>query len=95
MIEEARGWTRGLVELPDRECVDLEIVRDKPWMASCDYLGDLRSRIAVHVDLPLPGIEVLVLAGHETYPGHQTERCCKEHLLVRRCAFVTCSRHGM
>jgi hypothetical protein len=31
VIEEARVWTRGLVELPDGECVDLEIVRDKPW----------------------------------------------------------------
>jgi hypothetical protein len=82
-IEEARGWTRGLVELPDGEGVVLEIVRDKSWMASCDYLGDLRSRIAVNVDLPLSAIELLILAIHETYPGHHAERCCKEHLLVR------------
>jgi hypothetical protein len=52
-------------------------------MASCDYLGDLRSRIAVNVDLPLSAIELLILASHETYPGHHAERCCKEHLLVR------------
>jgi hypothetical protein len=83
VIAEARAWTRGLVELPDGEGVVLEIVRDKPWMASCDYLGDLRSRIAVNVDLPLSAIELLILASHETYPGHHTERCCKEHLLVR------------
>jgi hypothetical protein len=83
VIKEARAWTRGLVELPDGEGVVLEIVRDKPWMASCDYLGDLRSRIAVNVDLPLSAIELLILASHETYPGHHTERASKEHLLVR------------
>ena len=83
VVEEARAWTRGLVELPDGEGVVLEIVRDKPWWASCDYLGDLRSRVAVNVDLPMSAVELLVLALHETYPGHHTERCCKEHLLVR------------
>ena len=84
VIEEARAWTRGLVELPAGEGVVLEIVRDQPWWASCDYLGDLRSRIAVNVTLPLSAIELLILALHETYPGHHTERCSKEHLLVHR-----------
>jgi hypothetical protein len=82
-IEEARSWTRGVVELPDGEGVALEIVRDEPWMAFCEYLGDLRSRIAVNVDLPMSVIELLVVAMHETYPGHHAERCCKEQLLVR------------
>jgi hypothetical protein len=82
-INEARAWTRDLIELPEGEGVVLEIVRDKPWWASCDYLGDLCSRIAINVDLPMSSIEVLVLASHETYPGHHTERSCKEHLLVR------------
>jgi hypothetical protein len=82
-INEARARTRDLIELPAGEGVALEIVRDKPWWASCDYLGDLRSRIAINVDLPMSSIEVLVLAAHETYPGHHTERCTKEHLLVR------------
>jgi hypothetical protein len=83
VIEEARAWTRGLVELPAGEGVVLEIVRDKPWWASCDYLGDLRSRIAVNLDLPMSATDLLVLAIHETYPGHHAERCSKEHLLVR------------
>jgi hypothetical protein len=82
-IEEARAWTRGLVELPTGEGILLEVVHDKPWWASCDYLGDLRSRVAVNVDLPMAAIELLVLASHETYPGHHAERCSKEHLLVR------------
>src|SRR2546421_2297489 len=83
VIEEARAWTRRLVALPDGEGVVLEIVRDRPWWAFCSYLGDLRSRIVVNVDLPLSAIDLLVLAMHETYPGHHAERCSKEHLLVR------------
>jgi hypothetical protein len=83
VIEEARAWAGRLVELPEGEGVALEVVHDKPWWASCDYLGGLRSRIAVNVDLPMSAIELLILALHETYPGHHTERSCKEHVLVR------------
>jgi hypothetical protein len=71
VIEEARAWTTRLV------------VRDKPWMAFCGYHGNLHSRIEVNVDLPQSALELLVLAMHETYPGHHAERCCKEHFLVR------------
>ena len=83
VIEEARGWTGNLIELPDGEGVELEIVRDEPWVAFCHYLGDLRSRIEVNVDLPMSAIELLVLTIHETYAGHHAERCLKERLLVR------------
>ena len=83
VIEEARAATAGLVELPHGEGVALEVVRDEPWWASCVYVGDLASRISVNVSLPMSPIELLILAVHETYPGHHVERCCKEHLLVR------------
>jgi hypothetical protein len=83
VIEEARGWTRRLVGLPEGESVDLQIVHDKSWMAFCGYLGSLRSRIAVNVDLPMSAIELLRLAIHETYAGHHAERCSKEQRLVR------------
>ena len=73
------AWSR----FPTEKGVVLEIVREKPWLAFCEYLGDLRSRIAVNVDLPMSAIELLHLAIHETYPGHHVERCCKEQLLVR------------
>src|SRR5947208_736122 len=56
VIEEARSWTRRLFGLPEGEGVELEIVHDKPWMAFCGYLGNLRSHIAVNVDLPMSGI---------------------------------------
>ena len=83
IIERAREATRDLIDLPDGEGVALEIVHDEPWMAFCNYLGDLRSRIEVNVDLPQSAFALLVLAMHETYPGHHTERACKEQLLVR------------
>ena len=83
VIEAARAWTRAQIGLPDGEEVVLEIVRDRPWLAFCEYLGDLRSRIAVNLDLPLSAVELLRLAIHETYPGHHTERAWKDHLLVR------------
>jgi hypothetical protein len=83
VVEEARAWTLRLVELPEGEGVVVEAVRDVPWMAFCAYLGELRSRIAVNVDLPLSAAELLVVAAHETYPGHHAERAVKEHVLVR------------
>ncbi len=82
VVEEARVRTRDLFGLPAGEEVVLEIVRDEPWLAFCEYLGDLRSRISVNVDLPVSALELLVLSMHETYPGHHAERCSKEHLLV-------------
>jgi hypothetical protein len=83
VIEEARRQTRSLIELPAGEAVELEIVHDKPWWGSCDYLGELRSHIAVNADLPMSAMDLLILALHETYPGHHTERAAKEHVLVR------------
>ena len=82
-FRDQSSFTDSLHIKPAGEGVVLEIVRDKPWWASCDYLGDLRSRIAVNVTLPMSAIELLILTLHETYPGHHVERSCKEHLLVR------------
>jgi hypothetical protein len=84
IIAEARSQTLNhLVELPTGEGVALEIVRDVPWMAYNHYLGDLRGQISVNVDLPISAINLLHIALHETYPGHQAERACKEDRLVR------------
>ena len=83
VIEGARVRTGDLFGLPEGEGVTLEIVRGEPWLAFCEYLGDFRSRISVNVDLPMSAIELLWIATHETYPGHHTERCLKEHILVR------------
>src|SRR4051812_4154099 len=82
-IAEARRLSSGIVDLPDGEEVELELVRDVAWLGFNRYLGNYRARISVNVDLPHTGFELLRLAIHETYPGHQTERACKEQLLVR------------
>ena len=83
VIEQARSQTRDFVDLPVGEGVVLELTQDEPWMAYNFYLGDLRGRVAVNTSLPMSAIELLHLAIHETYPGHQAERAAKEQLLVR------------
>ena len=77
------GYKRRISSSCPRGGVVLEIVHDKPWLAFCEYLGDLRSHISVNVDLPIPAITLLELTLHETYPGHHAENSCEEHLLVR------------
>src|SRR4029079_715934 len=48
LIDEARAWARGVVELPEGERVDLEVVHDKAWLAFCEYQGGLRSQISMN-----------------------------------------------
>ena len=83
VVEEARARTRDLFGLPDGESIELEYVRDTPWLGYHEYLGDLRGRISVNVDRPRSAISLLGLAVHETYAGHQAEACNKEVALVR------------
>jgi hypothetical protein len=78
-----RDRTRARLELPPGDDVELEEVRDEPWRAFNYYCGDLRSRIAVNVDLPTTGDDVIELAAHEGYPGHHIEHAVKEQRLVR------------
>jgi hypothetical protein len=80
---ELRGATAELVDLPAGESLVVEGVRDEPWWAFNYYLGDLRSRVVVNLDVPTTCDDVVHLAGHEVYPGHHTEHALKEQLLVR------------
>lgn len=82
VISEAQAQTRKLVDLPAGEHTVLETVQDVPWLGYNFYLGNLRGRVAVNVGISKSAIELLDLALHETYPGHQAERACKEQLLV-------------
>jgi hypothetical protein len=88
VIAEARRQTRTLVDLPAGEDVELEIVHDEPWQGFNFYLGDLHGRVAVNDSLPMSALDLLLVAIHETYPGHQAERACKEDLLVRRAGLL-------
>jgi hypothetical protein len=83
LVGELRAWTERAFGLPAGEAVELEPVTDEPWLAFNYYLGELRSRIAVNVELPITGPELVDLLAHETYPGHHIEHVWKEQLLVR------------
>jgi hypothetical protein len=84
IIADLREVTAAELGLPEGEGLEVELVADVPWAAFNYYLGDLRSRIAVSTDLPLPATFVGELTAHETYPGHHTERIWKETQLVRQ-----------
>jgi hypothetical protein len=81
---ELRKVTAELVDLPEGEELVVEGVRDEPWWAFNYYLGDLRSRVVVNLDVPTTCHDVVHLAGHEVYPGHHTEHVVKEQLLIRQ-----------
>jgi hypothetical protein len=80
---EARRRALDLVGLPEDEEVEFEVVTDEPWRAFNYYLGELRSRIAVNLDVPVAASELFHLVAHEAYPGHHTEQSWKESRLVR------------
>jgi hypothetical protein len=83
VIEEARSRTRDLFGLPQGETVEVEYVRDTPWLGYHEYLGELRGRISINVDRPRSAVSLLHLALHESYAGHQAEACNKEVALVQ------------
>ena len=72
----------GLAGLPEH--IDFEIARDVAWSGFNFYLGNFASRVAVNADIGHRMSQFGVLVAHECYPGHHTEHCRKEDLLVRR-----------
>jgi hypothetical protein len=80
---ELRSATATLVELPAGEEATVEPVRAEPWWAFNYYLGGLRSRVVVNLDVPTTCHELVHLAAHEIYPGHHTDHAVKEQLLIR------------
>lgn len=84
LAEDLRERTGVLFGLPEGEAVDFELVTNQPWAGFNYYLGGLRSRVAVNVDLPVLSTSLAHLVAHEAYPGHHTEHCRKEVGLVRR-----------
>jgi hypothetical protein len=80
---ELRTRTRAAFTLPESESTEFTVVTDAPWNAFNDYRGAFRS----HVSLNAAGAHGLsavpILATHEAYPGHHTERCVKDAHLVR------------
>ncbi len=86
--EELRDLTNEAWGLPDGESVEFELVTGKPWSGFNYYLGDLKSKVAINVDLPVMKGGIAHLVAHESYPGHHTEHSRKEVGLVRERAFL-------
>ncbi len=84
LAEDLRDRTKRLFGLPDGERVDFEQVTNEPWSGFNYYLGGLRSRVVINVDLPVLSTSLGHLVAHEAYPGHHTEHSRKEVGLVRR-----------
>ncbi|HEX6395128.1 MAG TPA: hypothetical protein VFZ97_16965 [Acidimicrobiales bacterium] len=84
LAEDFRERTGKAFGLPEGERVDFELVTNKPWSGFNYYLGGLRSKVAINVDLPVPSTNLGPLVAHEAYPGHHTEHCRKEVGLVRQ-----------
>ena len=81
-MRERVAGTTGLADLPEH--IDFEIARDVAWSGFNYYLGGFASRVAVNADIGHRMSQFGVLVAHECYPGHHTEHCRKEDLLVRR-----------
>ncbi|HEX3542222.1 MAG TPA: hypothetical protein VHT75_17445 [Acidimicrobiales bacterium] len=84
LAEDLRARTKALWGLPDDERVEFDLVTNEPWAGFNYYLGNLRSRVVINVDLPVLSTSLGHLVAHEAYPGHHTEHCRKEVGLVRR-----------
>ena len=84
LADDLRERTRAQFGLPDGEQVEWDLVRNRPWAGFNYYLGELRSRVAINIDLPVLTPTLAHLVAHESYPGHHTEHTRKEVGLVRR-----------
>jgi len=68
--------------LPAGETIEFDIERDVSWTGFNYYLGSYSSRVAVNADVGHRMSQFPALVAHECYPGHHTEHCRKEKLLV-------------
>lgn len=83
ILAELRRRTQERFGLPEGEDFSISLVADKPWGGYNWPLGNLKSRIDINTDLPVPLTGLPDLLAHEGYPGHHTEHATKEALLVR------------
>lgn len=77
-----RVLVRDRYGLPPGEEVTYEVVRDRPWNAFNRYLGRYRSVVSLNEPAGADLGALPLIAAHECYPGHHTERSLKEAELV-------------
>jgi len=80
---ELRRLTRERIGLPEGEAFELELVTGERWLGYAEYLGSLRTKISINIDLPVPAVVFVHLTSHEIYGGHHTHRTWIEAELVR------------
>ncbi|GGL84616.1 hypothetical protein GCM10010840_23090 [Deinococcus aerolatus] len=92
ILAELRRRTQTRFGLPEGEDFSISLVSDKPWGGYNWPLGNLKSRIDLNTDLPVPLTGLPDLLAHEGYPGHHTEHATKEARLVREKGWL---EHGI
>ncbi|GAA5151886.1 hypothetical protein GCM10023321_19710 [Pseudonocardia eucalypti] len=79
---ELRALTSARLGLPPGEAVFYELAIDRPWSGFNHYAGGFRSRVALDAEQARRAPALARLVAHEAYPGHHTERCRREAVLV-------------
>ena len=87
LMRTLRRLTNEKFGLPEGENFTVEFVSNQPWNAYNWYLGNFQSRIDLNTDMPSRINFLPVLMAHEGYPGHHTDLCLKEKLLVQQSGF--------
>lgn len=82
LLAGLRARTAKKFPLPPGESFDFAAVNHKPWAAYNWYLGNYHSLIEWNTDLPASMPMLPAILAHEGYPGHHTEHCIKEQVLV-------------
>ena len=83
ILDEARRRTLRLIDLPEGESLDLQVVEDKPYGAANWYLGNYRSRLELNISRPMNLFGLVYQMAHEGYPGHHAEFSIKESGIYR------------
>ena len=91
LIARFRTRAASLFGLPEREDLDVSLVRDQPWSGYNWYDGGFRSRVELNVDLPIRLSALVDTIAHETYPGHHLEHALKEQGLVNGRGWIEAS----
>ncbi|SEG34914.1 hypothetical protein SAMN05421819_2621 [Bryocella elongata] len=82
-LDVCRTATLQHISLPAGETITITPVRDKPWAAFSQYLGNGHSTLFLNMDLALTVDDALELGCHEGYPGHHVFNLLRDQALVQ------------
>ena len=86
--KEIRSRTQEIISFPKREGIKIQFVKNESWDAYNWYLGNYFSLIEFNTDTKWQILRLPRMLSHEAYPGHHTERCLKEKLLLREKGYI-------